>query len=374
MTNIWKDTFEEIRKPHFSIEDPYTSLQEKKEKEEKEGKPKRWWDDDGDGVGYEPGEVSGKFKRKKVKEEVEELDELNTETIKSAIKMGNKRTDSRMDSGDVEGATRSMTNVDRSKRALAKKRGPGHTAGTPHFPAGSTSYRREEVEQLIEIEKLKSSSETKHDVRRGIKNSVTINPEIKEQTEAWVSELVEGGHDLSEFTWNELYEIYESADMPAAGDAQTVSTGDQKMLNAKRRVAQAQIRADLAKVQLQKASVSESLDSVVEYLSQRTDIFRNIEEAVFDPKRSRMRPASERSQRSMTDSQRKAAEKEAKRVAAIHSKGETVLTGLRPQGQRGKVKTTPEPKATTPEANRTVKGRKDKLASAASQILKDLQK
>jgi len=28
-------------------------------------KAKRWWDDDGDGIGYEKGEVSGKFKKKK---------------------------------------------------------------------------------------------------------------------------------------------------------------------------------------------------------------------------------------------------------------------------------------------------------------------
>jgi hypothetical protein len=35
------------------------------EHEARRGKPKRWWDDDGDGVGYEKGEVSGKFKRKK---------------------------------------------------------------------------------------------------------------------------------------------------------------------------------------------------------------------------------------------------------------------------------------------------------------------
>ena len=34
----------------------------------KKGKQNPWWDDDGDGIGYEPGEVSGKFKRKKVKE------------------------------------------------------------------------------------------------------------------------------------------------------------------------------------------------------------------------------------------------------------------------------------------------------------------
>jgi len=38
--------------------------------EAKKKKPARWWDDDGDGVGYEPGEVSGRFKKKKkVKEQ-----------------------------------------------------------------------------------------------------------------------------------------------------------------------------------------------------------------------------------------------------------------------------------------------------------------
>merc|ERR1712072_263167 len=34
-------------------------------------KAKRWWDDDGDGKGYEDGEVDGKFKKKK-KDDVKE--------------------------------------------------------------------------------------------------------------------------------------------------------------------------------------------------------------------------------------------------------------------------------------------------------------
>ena len=50
-------------------------MYEAKKKEEKGGKPKRWWDDDGDGKGYEKGEVSGKFK----KEEVELEEEKNKE-------------------------------------------------------------------------------------------------------------------------------------------------------------------------------------------------------------------------------------------------------------------------------------------------------
>ena len=33
--------------------------------EEHGEKPKRWWDDDGDGKGWEKGEVSGSFKKKK---------------------------------------------------------------------------------------------------------------------------------------------------------------------------------------------------------------------------------------------------------------------------------------------------------------------
>jgi hypothetical protein len=35
--------------------------------EKRKRAPKRWWDDDGDGIGYEPGEVSGKFKKGKKK-------------------------------------------------------------------------------------------------------------------------------------------------------------------------------------------------------------------------------------------------------------------------------------------------------------------
>jgi hypothetical protein len=47
---------------------------------------------------------------------------------------------------------------------------------------------------------------------------------------------------------------------------------------------------------------------------------------------------------------------------------------MRPQGKRGKVKTTPDAKPAAPAANRTVKGRYDKLAKAASSVLKSAQK
>ena len=35
MSNIWSDSFKEIREPHFDIEDPYTSIEEKKNYNEK---------------------------------------------------------------------------------------------------------------------------------------------------------------------------------------------------------------------------------------------------------------------------------------------------------------------------------------------------
>ena len=317
MTNIWTQAFEEIRKPHFEMEDPYTKLDEEKAKK----------DYDGDGK------------------------------IESGAK-------------EYRGAIHN---------AIQKKKG-----GKPD--GQDTSSVKEEFLGEVSDEQLNPDSNSEKQIKpmgKGKTNTVVINPQLgmKEEVEAWVAELVEEGYDLSEFTWDEMTEIYVdemsegTAGMPARGDAETVSVTDTQLASAKRRAAQAQISADMARIKLQKASMTkESFDSILEYLSQRPDAFENLEEGVFDPKKSKLRPASERSQRTMTDAQRKAAKKESERVAAIHSKGETVLAGMRPQGKRGKVKTTPDSKPTAPAANRTVKGRYDKLAKAASDVLKSSKK
>jgi hypothetical protein len=272
--------------------------------------------------------------------------------------------------GQIESGAKEYRGV--VHNAIQKKKG-----GKPD--GKDTSSVKEET--LVEVEKKNDSKDKKIDVMSG-KNKVAINPQIKEEVEAWVSELVEEGYDLSEFTWDEMTDIYidemseGTAGMPARGDAETVSVTNPQLASAKRRAAQTQIAADMARIKLQRTSAmtKESFDSIVEYLSQRNDAFENLEEGVFDPKKTKMRPASERTQRSMTDAQRKAAKKEAERVAAIHSKGETVLAGMRPQGKKGKVKTTPDAKPAAPAANRTVKGRYDKLAKAASSVLKSVQK
>lgn len=329
MTNIWADTYKQIRDPFFQIEDPYTVSEEKKEKKEKEepgekkhkegpaeekaeekkgekenDKPKRWWDDDGDGKGYEKGEVSGKFPKKKVKEE------------------------------------------------------------------------RELYSKKDKIEKL--------DVRKDIKNKVEINPKITEELEAWIDELLSEGYDLSSFTLEEVAEIYESVEveqldevdtygMPARGDAQAQKVDP--MAAAKAKAARAKVSKEIADLQVakqaQRTKVS-TTESVITYLAGRTPFY----EGMYDPKKTKMRPASERSKTQMTDAQRNAAKKEQERVTQIHDKGERVLTGMTAKSRSSSpMGTERKEKPEAPEANRKLgKGKQDTLASKADKVLKSLKK
>jgi hypothetical protein len=405
MTNIWAKAYEEIRSPYFEMGDPYVVSEEKKEKEEKEepkekkhkegseeeskekkSKSKRWWDDDGDGVGYEPGEVSGKFK-KKVKEE-RELHSKN----------------------------------DKNERV---------------------------------------------DVRKGLKNKIEINPKLKEEVEAWVEELLDEGYDLSKFTWDEVSEIYESAEeldeaeyvkfndgrrskvtrirgefkkpqpltplpksprksgmekleqgrkafnksrevasrnlmrqaqkeevsvydiilshlldeadstmIPPKGDAQTMKPDP--LQSAKRRAAQAQVRKELSDLQVAKARATAKLspaseEAILSYLENRYDL----SEGVFDPKKTRLKPASERRKTEMTPAQKKAAEMKQKRSERLEQEAEKILRQTRGTSSTRKSSSPmgsepPKQKEAAPEANRKLKrGQKeDKLAKKASDVLK----
>lgn len=322
MTNIWAGIYKEIREPFFEIEDPYTLSEKKEEKEkeekgekkhkegaeeeksEKEDNSKRWWDDDGDGKGWEKGEVEGKFKRKKVKEE----------------------------------------------RELHSK----------------------------------NDKNEKIDVRKGVKNKIEINPKLKEEVEAWVDTLIEEGYDLSEFTWDEVTEIYESAEldeadtyaMPPKGDAQTMKPDP--LQAAKRRAAQAQVRKELSDLQVAKARATAKINpasesAVISYLENRYDL----SEGVFDPKKSKLRSAEERKKTELTPAQKKAAEMKQKRSERLEQEAEKVLRQVRggsstrrsskPMGSEA-----PAPKAPAPEANRKLSSRQkqDTLAKKASDVLK----
>lgn len=319
MTNIWADTYKEIRDPFFEMADPYT-LNEKKEKEEKgekeeknekeekgekkdekEDKPKRWWDDDGDGKGYEKGEVSGKFPKKKIKEERD----LSSKTLKN----------------------------------------------------------------------------DKVDVRSGIKNKIEINPSIEEEVNAWIDELISEGYDLSTFTWDEVAEIYESATlneagtsaMPPAGDAVTVKKDPLEA--ARRRAAQAQVRKEIADTQLARAKVSTNRgtnESVIAYLLDNNYIF----EGVYDPKKGKLRPASERTKTAMTDADRRAAKKKQSRDERLEQEADKILNKMRtgsPRRSSAPMGTKAPEKKEAPEANRKLPAGKkhDTLAKKASSVLKD---
>jgi hypothetical protein len=188
-------------------------------------------------------------------------------------------------------------------------------------------------------------------------------------------------------TVRESYELDEAGTsaMAPRGDYQTTTaTATQKqdpnapLIAAKAKAAKAKVTKEIADLQVAKQSQRMKVDtneSVILYLAHRPDAFANLEEGVFDPKKSKMRSSSERSQRTMTSAQRAAAKKEGERTAKIHSKGETVLAGLtKPQRKSSQpMGTTQSSKPAAPAANRKVTGKYDQLAKKASAILKSAQ-
>jgi len=67
-----------------SIQSSMEELKEAAKKKDKEKRAKRWWDDDGDGVGYEKGEVSGSFTRKEEVSQTESCDYDDSEAKKKS--------------------------------------------------------------------------------------------------------------------------------------------------------------------------------------------------------------------------------------------------------------------------------------------------
>jgi hypothetical protein len=422
MTNIWAKAYEEVRSPFFEMEDPYVvSEEKKKEKKEDDKSSKRWWDDDGDGVGYEKGEVSGKFKKKVKKEEVE-LDEASATddrvrrnqrvfgsnytpprdwdqsanrgkgtVLNTKQKEKQRRKElakSAMGEDYVNEAQHARNNPEKYEREQDKKYAPVRGERTPMPPRGNK--RREDFEKwyranVKEERELHSKNDKNErvDVRKGLKNKIEINPKLKEEVEAWVSELVEEGYDLSDFTWDEVTEIYETAELdeadttmiPPKGDAQTMKPDP--LQSAKKRAAQAQVRKELSDLQVAKARATAKLspaseEAILSYLEGRYDL----SEGVFDPKKSRLKPASERRKTEMTPAQKKAAEMKQKRAERLEQEAEKILRQTR--GSSTKRSSSPmgsEPpkkKEAAPEANRKLKrGQKeDKLAKKASDVLK----
>jgi hypothetical protein len=425
MANIWADSFSEIRE---------LSLQEKKgDGNLANNYPPYDKVTRGDIIAGATGkdQMGGKFKKKKVKEEIEEveqIDEISKELAGRVVNARIAKTGAAFDremkdrtpenmrdtmgAADKEArakklaagvrARRNATNEElkplpkekmerQSMKAYKKERIAIDRLDDPEAnkqmqrriamqsPASRRNVLQNKKAELNKEERELSSKNNKNDkldVRKDIHNKINTKPTVSEELEAWVEELIAEGYNLSEFTWDEVSEIYESVDlneantygMPANGDSQKVDP----MAAAKAKSAKAKVakeRADLQVAQQSQRLKVSATESVLEYVLGRNRLF----EGVFDPKKSRLKPASERTKNAMTDAQRKADKKENERIANIHSKGATVLAGLTSSGKRGKVQTTPTPKPAAPEANRTVKGREDKLASAADKVLKSLK-
>jgi len=432
MSNIWADTFSTIREPHFSEEKkekeepgekkhkegPAEEKAEDKkgEKETEDDKPKKWWDDDGDGKGYEKGEVEGKFKKKVKKEELE-LDEASVtddRVRRNQKAFGSNYTPPRdwdQSANSGKGAVLNAKQKEKQRRkslreeeleldenrAMARDpegRKSGYSKQPDPSKAGFTGTGNMSIAQIAKMSaRIKKEKETqkeerelssktdkndKLDVRKGIRNKVNTKPTVSEELEAWIGKLLDEGYDLSAFTLEEVAAIYESVQldeadtygMPPKGDAERQKADP--MSAAKAKAARAKVTKERADFQVaqqaQRLKVS-SNESVLSYVAGRTQLF----EGVYDPKKSKLKPASERTKTAMTDAQRKAAKKEAERTAEIHSKGETLLVGLTSSGKKGRVQTTPTSKSAAPEANRQVKGKYDKLGKAADAVLKNLK-
>ena len=434
MSNIWADSFSAIREPFFEEKKEKKEKEEPGEKKHKEGpaeekaedkkgeketeddKPKRWWDDDGDGKGYEKGEVEGKFKKKVKKEELE-LDEASVtddRVRRNQKAFGSNYTPPRdwdQSANRGKGAVLNAKQKEKQRRkslreeeleldenrAMARDpegRKSGYSKQPDPSKSGFTGIGNMSIAQIAKMSaKIKKEKETqkeerdlssktdkndKIEVRKNIRNKVNTKPTVSEELEAWIGKLLDEGYDLSAFTLEEVAAIYESVQldeadtygMPPKGDAERQKADP--MSAAKAKAARAKVTKERADFQVaqqaQRLKVS-SNESVLSYVAGRTQLF----EGVYDPKKSKLKPASERTKTAMTDAQRKAAKKEAERTSEIHSKGETLLVGLTSSGKKGRVQTTPASKSAAPAANRQVKGKYDKLGKAADAVLKNLK-
>ena len=253
MDNIWADSFSEIREH---------SLQEKKQ-DKKEGKPKRWWDDDGDGIGYEEGEVSGKFK--KTKKEGKDYDPME---------------DPEFDHDEAErtrgqsGKNKSIGGKKKTKKEevelgeglkQARKNVGASTCWKGYKAKGTKKKDGKEVPNCVPEERELTSKKDNGemiDVMKG-KNKVEINPKLGEEIQEWIGQLLDEGYDLSQFTPDEIVEIYESAE----GEDNT------QVSAVKAAAARSRVRADRDRLrvsQMQQRTKTAPMESVLNFVEGRT--------------------------------------------------------------------------------------------------------
>ena len=120
------------------------AMREKKGIKEEEKKAKRWWDDDGDGKGWEEGEVSGKFKKKKVKEALDPV---------------GKEDEDIDNDGDVDKSDSYLKNRRKVRSKVIVKE-------------GYSNWRQDLSEVMTDTEAEKKVTEKK------VNNKININPKL----------------------------------------------------------------------------------------------------------------------------------------------------------------------------------------------------
>jgi hypothetical protein len=136
------------------------AMREKKGIKEEEKKAKRWWDNDGDGIGYEKGEVSGKFKKKKVKEALDPV---------------GKEDDDIDNDGDVDKSDSYLKNRRKVRGKIITKE-------------GYSNWRQDLSEVMDTIEKEENDKEI---TEKKVKNKIKINPNLGEAVEGLGGTLLE---------------------------------------------------------------------------------------------------------------------------------------------------------------------------------------
>ena len=142
------------------------AMKAKKAMGEAKETPKRWWDDDGDDIGYEKGEVSGKFKRKK---KVEEDAKPNDGNLANNYPPYDKVT-----RGDVIAGATGKDQMGGKKKKITKE--------------GYSNWREDLIEVIGDIPKDKNDERI---VEKEVDNKIKINPNFGEAVEELGGTLLE---------------------------------------------------------------------------------------------------------------------------------------------------------------------------------------
>ena len=267
MDNIWADIFSDIREP---------SLQEAKAKKDYDGDGKIE-----SGSKEHAGVVHNAIQKKKglkpdgqdTRKEEGEDTEVD-ECWKTHKQVGTKKKGGKMVPNCVP--KNEETEVAEEKKPLPKNR-MFRKAGNLGRDAISTPIDPDKRQKAYDrskkiIKTLNKANEERElsskkdngeeiDVMKG-KNKIEINPKLGEEIEAWVGQLLDEGYDLSDFTPDEIVEIYESVDQE---DNTSVSA-------VKAAAARSKVKADRDRLrvsQMQQRTKTAPMESVMNFVGSR---------------------------------------------------------------------------------------------------------